>query len=103
LACDADLRARLGAEALRDANERHSLGAMLSGYQRIYDEVSQDPSGNGARRRHYTEGKTWQRYAGYLVDTAANPERSENLAECSRRSGPAATASPSPTAMPPSS
>jgi len=39
LAADAELRARLAAEALREAREKHSLRAMIDRYQGLYDEL----------------------------------------------------------------
>ena len=39
LATDAQARRALGERAARDAGERHSLGAAIAAYQRLYDEV----------------------------------------------------------------
>lgn len=39
LANDFELRQRLGRQALEEARQRHSLEAMVQGYQKIYDEV----------------------------------------------------------------
>ena len=41
LAADPGLRQSLGRQALVEARERHSLQAMLKGYQEIYDDVRQ--------------------------------------------------------------
>ena len=39
LAADAEARRTMGERAARDAGERHSLGAAIAAYQRLYDEV----------------------------------------------------------------
>jgi glycosyltransferase involved in cell wall biosynthesis len=40
LSSDPTLREQLGSQALRDAYERHSLDAMISTFQSLYDELA---------------------------------------------------------------